>query len=141
MSTTQKNIIQRVVVGALVKDNNKILILRRSPHEKVYPGLWELPSGKKENLEDCETALRREIFEETGLKVRIDKIFGAFNYLVEKGGGALDTTQVNYIVHPQSANTVKLSEEHDQFVWIGLDDLPKYKISKESKELIIQALE
>lgn len=130
-----------MVVGALVKDTNKILILRRSPHEKVYPGLWELPSGKKENLEDCETALRREIFEETGLKVRIDKILGVFNYLIEKGGEVFDTTQVNYVVRPQSANSVKLSEEHDQFVWIGGDDLPKYGISKESKALIIQALE
>jgi 8-oxo-dGTP diphosphatase len=55
--------------GALVLDAaGRLLLIRRGhpPHE----GLWSVPGGRVEAGESLETAVEREVLEETGLRVR-----------------------------------------------------------------------
>ncbi|ALS77446.1 DNA mismatch repair protein MutT [Planococcus kocurii] len=58
------------VVGAVIKDGNKILCAQRGM-EKSLPGLWEFPGGKIEETETPQAALRREIQEEMHCQVEI----------------------------------------------------------------------
>lgn len=58
------------VVGAVIKDGNKILCAQRGT-EKSLPGLWEFPGGKIEETETPQAALRREIQEEMHCQVEI----------------------------------------------------------------------
>lgn len=52
-----------------VNQDNKILITRRHP-EKTYGGLWETTGGSAIAGETSINAAVRELFEETGLKVK-----------------------------------------------------------------------
>jgi putative (di)nucleoside polyphosphate hydrolase len=52
------------VVGVFVDKNGKVLVAERSDS----PGSWQLPQGGVENNEDFETALRREMLEELGIR-------------------------------------------------------------------------
>jgi 8-oxo-dGTP pyrophosphatase MutT (NUDIX family) len=53
------------IVGCFLEYNNKFVILLRHPH-KPAGNTWGLPAGKVEVGEDNETALLRELREETG---------------------------------------------------------------------------
>tara|TARA_Y100001970_G_scaffold273928_1_gene372887 strand:- start:30834 stop:31889 length:1056 start_codon:yes stop_codon:yes gene_type:complete len=63
-----------VAVGMIMK-KNKFLISKRLT-TGMLPNLWELPGGKIMINESPETGLKREILEETGLKVQVNRYIG-----------------------------------------------------------------
>jgi len=136
-----KEIIQGVAVGAIIVKVGKALILQRHKNEKTYPEMWELPSGKKELLESVENALVREVKEEAGLDVAVEEVSSVFNYQVEKESEIRDVTQINFLVRAKGDENIVLSREHQAFAWVGVDDIEKYSLSKETKEVIMKALE
>lgn len=132
-----KKIIQKIVVGALIVQDGKALLLQRHKNESVYPGMWELPSGKREFGETSEEALAREVLEETGLEVKIGQPFFVFDYQLQKDDGIYDVTQINFLVHLRdSSQQVVLSKEHQAFEWITLEELEKFDMSNATKEAI-----
>jgi len=64
------------VDGAILKDGKILLIKRKN---EPFKGIWALPGGFVEYGEKVENAVVREIFEETGLKTEIDKIFKIYS--------------------------------------------------------------
>lgn len=57
------------VLGVVVRPDGRFLITKRDLSKPWGPGWWEIPGGAVKAGEDSETAVRREIFEETGLDV------------------------------------------------------------------------
>lgn len=135
-----KTILQRKIVAGAILNNNKVLIVQRSSDEGLYPNMWELPSGKREELEDTNQAVLREVKEETGLDVKIEKILSVFDYQIETETEIRDATQISYLVKIVGEDDVKLSPEHQNFAWIGFDDIENYDITKETKKVIVEAL-
>jgi 8-oxo-dGTP diphosphatase len=64
---------RKLVVAALVREGGRILMSRRRP-DQAMPNLWEFPGGKVEPGEHPEAALRREVREELGCDLEIDRI-------------------------------------------------------------------
>ena len=58
----------RVVAAAVIARDGRVLIAQR-PVGKWQAGRWEFPGGKVEPGEDEETAVRRELMEELGVRV------------------------------------------------------------------------
>lgn len=58
-----------VAVG-LVCHESRYLIARRNPHVHLA-GFWEFPGGKCELGETLEECLRRELFEELGIRIDV----------------------------------------------------------------------
>jgi 8-oxo-dGTP diphosphatase len=67
---SQKYQPSRVVAGVLVNRLGEVLIAQR-PVGKWQEGRWEFPGGKLETGEDEETAVRRELAEELGIRVEV----------------------------------------------------------------------
>ena len=64
------------VDGVIIKEEEILLIKRiKNP----FKNKWALPGGYVEYNEKVEDAAIREIFEETGLKVEIEKLFGVYS--------------------------------------------------------------
>src|SRR5579872_2061351 len=73
-----------VVITAIVNKGGKYLILRRSPEKRRFPGMWTVPGGHLEVTDFInepkdtkeywynvlEKALRREVQEEAGIKIK-----------------------------------------------------------------------
>ena len=58
-----------VAAAAIFDDRGRVLVSRRPAH--VHQGdLWEFPGGKLEAGESAERALRRELYEELGIRVQ-----------------------------------------------------------------------
>ena len=131
--------VQKVVLGAIVVRDGRVLILQRNKSETVLPGLWELPSGKKEPLEKSEDGLIREVREETGLEVKIKSLVSVFDYQIEKPEEIRDSTQINFLVEPVGSLEPAISEEHESFAWIDRSDLGNYELSDATKAVILSA--
>jgi len=134
-----KQINQKVVVGGVIVNENKVLIVQRASDEEAYTDLWELPSGKKEPLEKVTDAIIREVKEETGLTTEIIKMVDVFNFSVEKPDETRDVTQINFLLKLIGSSEVKLSEEHQNFAWITKDEINNYNLSEETKSAIIKS--
>ena len=63
-----------VVVACVVNDQNEILLTLRSPDKEKYPGTWENTGGALEAGEESRAAAVRELFEETGIRVRENEL-------------------------------------------------------------------
>lgn len=107
-----ENIIVVAVKGIIIHDN-KVLIIQRSADDEMGANTWEFAGGKIDFGEDLEDALMREIQEEVGLSVTVDKLFYAATLK------ANEYKQVVILTYSCSANsnTVKLSDEHINYLW------------------------
>jgi 8-oxo-dGTP diphosphatase len=113
--------IQQLVVGGIVHDHDRVLLLKR-PADDFMGGIYELPSGKVEPGEALDAALVREVKEETGLDVDgIDTYLGSFDY---QSGSGKTSRQFNFVVTVAATEPVVL-QEHDEHIWSDLDgELP-----------------
>ncbi|WP_163512147.1 NUDIX hydrolase [Fodinicola acaciae] len=65
------------VAGIIVNDDDQVLVIRRADN-----GHWEMPGGVLELDESIEDGLRREIAEETGITVTVERLTGVYKNLV-----------------------------------------------------------
>jgi ADP-ribose pyrophosphatase YjhB (NUDIX family) len=63
-----------VAVGAVVIRDRRLLLVKRG--RGVGAGLWSLPGGRVEPAETLSDAVRRELWEEVGLRVRVGPLCG-----------------------------------------------------------------
>jgi mutator protein MutT len=57
----------RDIVNALLIRQGTVLLAKRSPQRRAYPGLWSFPGGHVEEGETLVEALIRELQEEIGI--------------------------------------------------------------------------
>ena len=65
-----------VGVHGAIANRARILVLRRAERMSYKPGLWDLPGGHLALGESFENCLLREIKEETGLEVSVERLLG-----------------------------------------------------------------
>ena len=134
-----KKIVQKLIVAGVVLHEGKVLIIQRAEGDEAFPGLWEIPSGKRELLEKTIEGVKREVKEETGMEVEVGDPIGVFDFKVEKEDEIRDATQISFLAKPVGGVEVKLSSEHQNFAWITESEIDKYKISDETKEILKKA--
>lgn len=65
------------VAGVVVRDDGRILVIKRYDN-----GKWEAPGGVLELDESFEAGVRREVLEETGLDVSVERLTGVYKNLM-----------------------------------------------------------
>ncbi len=106
---------------ALVGDGaGRILVIRRSARCTWFAGRWDFPGGKVEPGETFEAALIREVREETGLTVRLDRLAGAAESEMP------EVRAVHLLLHATVlSGRVALGGEHEDHRWIEASRLPE----------------
>ena len=117
------------VDGIILKDN-KILLTKRVIHP--FQGYWVLPGGHVDYGERVEEALRREMKEETGVSLKIKKLFGV--YSDPKRDPRYHTTSVVYLCE-KGAEKIKLNQESSEFKYFSFKNLPQ-KIGFDHRKII-----
>lgn len=105
---------------AVIREGDRYLILKRSTRCNVYPGHWDFPGGRLEIGEDVLEALKREVLEETGFKVRVVKPVFTFQEVVNK-------RPVFYVVYSceKISGDFKISDEHTEHRWATKEEILK----------------
>ena len=101
-----------VALKAIILYKGKALLIQRSAQED-YGGVWEFAGGGLEFGEDLETALKREVQEEAGLEVSIDKLLYASAFKTHEHRQIVILT---YLCTATDDN-VNLSAEHQDYLW------------------------
>ena len=114
--------VHEVVVGALVRED-QVLLVHRRPDKHANPDVWDLPGGLVEAGESELDALARELHEELG--VRVDTSSASHLCRIAVGSGDEPAVLSAWLVrdwHGTPANVAP--EEHDGMEWFGLEELP-----------------
>ncbi|MCW1296687.1 MAG: NUDIX hydrolase [Candidatus Parvarchaeota archaeon] len=121
------------IYGALIKEN-KVLIIHRSRNTRV--DVWEFPGGKLEFGESIEEAVKREVMEETGLKVKIKNLLATGIYYVRGEQHIV----IVYVCEPVS-NEIKLEEENfSAYKWATYEEIINIKNLALSVRCILKEL-
>lgn len=105
------------VKSFIVNEKEEVLLLKRRDDDPHSPGVWEIPGGRLEWGEDPQEGLRRETFEETGLKIEIlDPI--KVRHFTRDDDQII--TLISFLCKPLT-DKVKLGEEHVDFIWADTD--------------------
>lgn len=98
----------------------KFLVMKRSDYTKVYPGIWQIVTGRHEKNEMSADCAIREVREETGLNIKrffaFPKVSSFYTYHNDK------INLVPLFLAESEGMNVKLSNEHTEFKWLGYDD-------------------
>ncbi len=105
-------------VVIFVLRGDRLLAMRRSAGKDAAPGEWEALSGRIVPGEQPVEAARREALEESGLEVELDPRPVA-SYQAKRI--TEDMVVVAYRGGSPSGD-VRLSEEHDRFAWMTVDE-------------------
>lgn len=74
MAATPKHSVS--VAGIVVRDDGRVLVIKRDDN-----GHWEAPGGVLELDESFEAGVQREVLEETGLTVTVERLTGVYKNL------------------------------------------------------------
>jgi 8-oxo-dGTP diphosphatase len=76
-----------VVTGAVIPVDGKVLVARRLPTSRFEPGKWEFPGGKVDFGEHPESTIVREIGEETGMTVGVERLYHVSTHVYSDNRG------------------------------------------------------
>ncbi len=129
----------RVVVGALIYNSEgKFLLAQRYEKDTNLPGIWAIPAGHAEevlnSLDSLEENLRREVREEIGVEINIEKYFDSHSWVTDE----YKKITIIFLCTIASGEPQKLEETAD-LAWVSVSDLPNYKLAPNIERLITKA--
>ncbi len=120
---------QRIAAKALITNGHQILLLREaaSDIEATQVGNYQVPGGRIEPGELFFDGLKREVKEETGLNVTIGQPAFVREWFPTIRGQANHIIAV-FVACTTTSTEVKLSSEHDDFVWVDARTIENYPL-------------
>lgn len=123
-------LIQKCIV---IREDGKILALKRSPDDHSRGGNWDLPGGGYEQGEDVIPAITREVQEEAGLSVlNPQPIYFTGKIGVKEGFFQGDTVFGMCYICSDWSGVVALSSEHVEYRWITPEELLTYSFGSDN---------
>ena len=127
---------QLISVRAIIRDNQKTLLLRRANGRQSILSKYELPGGKLGYGEQPEEALARYLKDDTSLVVQSAQLFDVLTY-IDHDDRDIQYTFILYLVSlSQDGNKVRLSQNYDEYVWKKLGDIAQHELTESAKLLL-----
>ncbi|OHA07472.1 MAG: hypothetical protein A2934_02490 [Candidatus Sungbacteria bacterium RIFCSPLOWO2_01_FULL_47_10] len=122
----------KVVITAIVVKDGRFLILRRSPHEKKFPGKWTVPGGKLTTADYVglpkdtpdywynvlEHTLKREVKEEAGIGIKNIRYVTSLADANEND----DPSLVISCLADFEKGDIALDDSMSDYAWVSLDE-------------------
>jgi len=109
----EKDDIEAGTKALVFNEDGEILILKRAPHMKWKPNVWDLPGGHLKEDEETIAGLKREVKEETGLNIK---------NIVDLG--KVDKVTLFKCNVSGEDKKIKLDDENQDHKWIKPEDIP-----------------
>jgi len=123
------------VVSCVLEHEGKFLLLHRHDH-KPQGNTWCLPGGKADAGEDLQTAIAREIFEETGYQAVPNAYTASHSLLVSHDGYDFVYTVFSHVL-PSPIEIQVEEAAHKGFRWVTLEEALSLPLMPDEDESII----
>jgi 8-oxo-dGTP pyrophosphatase MutT (NUDIX family) len=118
-------IIRPGTCAAVFNERGEILLQKRADN-----GFWSMPGGAVDPGESVEQGALREVWEETGLQVRVVRLVGVYsdprNYMITyyPGGDIVHNVSLCFVCE-RVAGTLQLSDESTDIGYFPVEALPE----------------
>jgi len=125
-------------VGALIHRGGKIVVVKRE--NEPAKGLWSIPGGLLELGERVHEGVKREVMEETGLDVEIDRLLDVIDNIVYDDDGKIcyHYVLIDYLCS-SSQGDLTAATDVTEAQWIKLKDVNHLPTTKTLKRLLVKA--
>ena len=129
------------IVTSFLRNNDKVLILKRSNKVKTMKGLWAGVSGIIENNELPLERAKIEIFEELGIvEEHINLVKTGKEMRVNSPQYENHEWEIFPFMFETSHLTITLNWENSEFRWINIDELEKYETVPSLQKVLFNLL-
>jgi 8-oxo-dGTP diphosphatase len=124
-----------VGVGVVVWHGDRVLLVRRGRPPRR--GQWSLPGGAQQLGESLADAARREVFEETGLRVEPGDVVATVDSIERDPDGRVryHYTLIDFTAEARTAELVPGDDAADAR-WFGLDEIDPLGLWSETLRII-----
>ncbi|RLC36855.1 hypothetical protein DRH29_03605 [candidate division Kazan bacterium] len=114
----------QTVVAVFIK-NNELLMEERENNRKVYAGFLMCPSGHIQNNESFEQAIKREMNEELGIKIKKSRFLFSIN---DKDPFSKKNFTHNFMLIESFQGNITNSQEAKKLKWMTYKELKNEKL-------------
>lgn len=127
-------------MGAIIFRRQDILLIERG--REPLKGYWSLPGGLVEPGERLEEAARREVLEETSLRVRSLARFEIFERIMRDAKNRIEYHYVliDFVCKVESGSP-RPGDDVSQVEWVKQRDLGRYRLTDGTLEVIERAFD
>jgi len=128
-----------VGVGAVIVDEGRVVLIKRK--YEPLKGHWSLPGGMVEIGETLESALSREMLEETGLRVDVGPVIEVFDRIMhdEQKRVRYHFVLIDYLCWP-AGGTLTPGSDVDAAIWVDPVTLAQYDLTEKATSVIQRGL-
>lgn len=127
------------VIACIFENKGKYLFEKRKNNEDNYAGLWTFPMGHVLFFETKKHAVKREMFEELGIKIKSKDLFFLGKFIDNDPTSKKDYLFYVYQCKKYSGKIIKTYEQ-EEISWINLTKIRKKgkNLSEIAKKIIIR---
>ena len=127
-----------VGVGVIVFRNHEVLLIQRN--KEPNKGQWSIPGGRQMLGETAAEAARRELLEETGVKVDRLLLVDVVDAIIPDVEGKIKYhyTLVDYMGQWQSGES-RPGDDAKEVRWVRLNELSSYSLLEKTMNIIQKA--
>jgi len=129
------------IVTSFIRDNEKLLILKRSNKVKSMKGLWAGISGIIEKNEEPLKRAKIEIFEEVGMtEDMITLVKSSEEMKINSPQYENHEWEIFPFLFEAKNPTIKLNWENSEFRWINVEELENYETVPSLQKVLFNLL-
>ena len=129
------------IVTSFIKDNEELLLLKRSDKVKSMKGLWAGVSGIIEKNEEPLKRAKIEIFEEVGItEDKITLVKSAEKMRINSPQYENHEWEIFPFLFEAKNPTIKLNWENSEFKWINVEELENYETVPSLQKVLFNLL-
>ena len=129
------------IVTSFIRDNEKLLILKRSNKVKSMKGLWAGISGIIEKNEEPLKRAKIEIFEEVGItEDMITLVKSSEEMKINSPQYENHEWEIFPFLFEAKNPTIKLNWENSEFKWINVEELKNYETVPSLQKVLFNLL-
>ncbi len=126
-------------VGALIVKDGRYLLIKRG--KEPGKGKWSIPGGKVELGETLAEAIKREVLEECGIQIEIEKIFNIMDRILKDKDGKI---KYHFVLIDYKAQYIsgkaRAYSDADDMKWVTAAEMSELDMNPETREIILSEI-
>ncbi|WAA09894.1 NUDIX hydrolase [Fervidibacillus albus] len=123
------------VANCIYLKENRILLL-----QKPRRNWWTIPGGKMEVGETVKESVKREFFEETGIRIDKPVLKGIYNFLIKRGNETENEWMMFTFLAKDGEGIEKEVTEEGILKWHSIDELDHLPMAEGDRYILHHAL-